>query len=408
MAKNDTLRVVGSTPRHTRIARPFLQHGFRPFFLGAALWAALAVPLWLALVAGRTDLPLALPEVTWHAHEMLFGFAIAVFAGFLLTAAPNWTGAVPLQGIPLGLLFGLWVTGRLAMLVGGAAPTGVAAAIDFAFLPVFAIWVGITLARHGNRRNFPFVGIVVALAVANALVHLDALDVIAGAGAYGLTLALDLVALLMTLVGGRVVPSFTANALLADHRATSIKPRPHLDRSAIIAVVAMNLGDLVDLGGVFAGALAIAAGGLNFARLAGWNGFRTLHSPILWVLHLGFLWLCVGLVLKGLGPWLPGASATAGLHALTVGAVGSMTLGVMSRAALGHSGRKLVAAPGTVAAYALVSVAALARLAGAILPPDFYLPGLMVAGLAWSSAFVLFTIVYWPIFTRPRADGRPF
>ncbi len=408
MASQRPIAVSEVSRQRRQTAVAFLQHGFRPFFLGAALWAALAVPLWLVLHRADIAAPLALPAPTWHAHEMLFGYAVAVVAGFLLTAAPNWTGALPLSGWPLGLLFALWAAGRVGMLLGGVWPAGLAAILDVVFLPVFAGWVGWTLIRHGNRRNFPFIGVVAVLAAANAAVHLEGLGIWPDGGAYGITLALDLVLLLITLVGGRIVPSFTANALLAQKIATTIKPRPRLDRLTIGATIAMALADLAWRDSEFAAALAVAAGVLNFLRLSGWNSLRTLHSPILWVLHLGFFWLCGGLVLKGLGPWLPGPTATLWQHAATIGAIGTMTLAVMSRAALGHSGRRLEAAPATVAAYVLVSVATITRLAGALLPAELYMASLWLSAMAWSMAFALFAVVYWPIVSRPRADGKAY
>jgi uncharacterized protein involved in response to NO len=381
---------------------PFLSYGFRPFFLLAAIFAALAVPLWLAVFQGDIALAAPLPATLWHGHEMLFGYGAAVLAGFLLTASPSWSGQPPVTGTALALLALIWLGGRLEMAVGGSAPA-LAAAIDLAFLPALAIAL-VPALRAGPRRQLVFLPILALLLLANLAVQLDALGVLPGSGSTALTVALDLFALLIGLIGGRVVPAFTRNALAArgdTHRVRDASPR---DRLAIGSLLLLLIADLAGLTQA-AGVLALAAALLNGWRLAGWQGRRTVRQPILWVLHLGYLWLVLGLTWKGLVDltgWLPPAD---GLHGLAIGAVGTMTLAVMSRATLGHSGRPLRAPGAVVGSYVLVTAAAVARLAAALAPAQAVLL-LALSAACWSIAFAAFAISLGPALLGPRVDSR--
>lgn len=382
---------------------PVLAYGFRPFFLLAAIFAALAVPLWLAAYAGALALPSPLPASLWHGHEMLFGYAAAVLAGFLLTASPSWSGRPPLSGVGLGVLALIWLAGRAASAAGGVFPA-VAAAVDLAFLPALAIAITPAL-QAAPRRNRVFLPLLGVLLVANLGVHLDALDMLPGLGAIALRVALDLLALLIALIGGRVVPAFTGSALAARGEAEPLRAFSVRDRLAIGALVLMLLADLLGFPRA-AGVSALAAALLNAWRLHGWGGSRTLREPILWVLHLGYLWLAIGLAWKGLvdlSGWLPPADA---LHGLAIGAVGTMTLAIMSRATLGHTGRPLRAPPLVVAAYLLVGAAAIARLT-APLAPAHAVSLLVISGAFWSLAFAAFLVSLGPALIQPRIDGRP-
>ncbi len=379
-------------------------YGFRPFFLLAGLYGALAVPLWLGLYTGWIGLEPALPPALWHGHEMLFGYATAVLAGFLLTATPGWGGTDPVRGRSLAVLAALWLGGRLGVTFAGAVP-GFAAVIDLAFLPAVVVAIAPAL-RVAPRRNLIFLPLLGVLTLANLLVHLDALGLVQGFGPRALVAALDLFALMIGLVGGRIVPTFTANALKAQGSPVAVRPFGLCDRLAIASLVAVLLADVLDLAPL-AGTLALLAALLNGLRMRGWATRRILREPILWVLHLGYGWLVVGLGWKGLVELLAFAPPSEALHGIAVGAVGTMTLAVMSRAALGHTGRPLRVAAPIVASYVLVSSAALVRLVGALLAGDLLVSALLISGLLWTTAFAIFSAVYAPMLTRPCLDGRP-
>ncbi len=380
-------------------------YGFRPFFLLCGVQAVLALALWLAVLGGAFDYAGPWDGARWHMHEMLFGFAGAAIGGFLLTAVPSWTGGRGYAGRPLVGLVGLWLAGRLALNPWAPLPPVPAAIVDVAFFPALALTLLPSLLRSANRRNYPFLGLLALLAVGNLLCHLDA----AGWGTWdaGILLVVDTVLLMVVMVGGRIVPSFTSSAMKRAGTPVEITPRPWLERAALTSLLAMLVTDQMAPGGIAPGAAAGIAAALAAARLAGWKGWRTLSQPILAVLHLGYAWVPVGLSLKAL--WLLGGFhfAAAWLHAVTLGAFGTMILAVMSRAALGHTGREVVAAPATEAAYLLLAVAVLARVAVPALPNGLYGPALVVAGLGWVGAFALFTWIYAPILAQARADGRP-
>ena len=386
---------ASNSARRAAAGPAILRQGFRPFFLAAGVWAAGAVALWLAVIAGALVLPSAFDPITWHAHEMLFGYLAAVIAGFLLTAVPNWTGRLPVGGWRLGVLFALWCAGRVAVGLSALIGPVLAAAADLAFLAALTAVVLREIAAKGNRHNLPIVGIVVVLAGSNLLVHLEALGLTA-TGSLGLRLGLADVAFLITLVGGRIVPSFTRNWLAK--RGAPVLPRPFggLDRLALGSMVLAGLSWVLAPGASATGGLAILAAVLNGARLGGWCGHRTLGEPLVWILHLGYAWLVAGFALLGAAILLPALSQTAALHALTVGAMGTMTLAVMTRATLGHSGQSLSAGPGTTMIYGLVSAAALVRILAPFAPNDATtLRGL--SGLCWIGAFGLFVVLYGPL-----------
>ncbi|MBI3515388.1 MAG: NnrS family protein [Proteobacteria bacterium] len=381
------------------------EFGFRPFFLLASLYAALAVPTWLLVMTGVVVLPTNLSAMQWHGHEMVFGFALAGITGFYLTAVPNWTGAPPVRGGRLMILVALWLAGRAAMWNSAALPASVVAAAELALLPVLAAFVLPALVAAKRPRNLIFLVIPLALETAILLVHLEPLGWADDSAWTGLQLGIDLALLLITVIGGRIVPTFTANALRARGEIRLPRTPPLLDRLAILSMLAMLIADLTERA-PWIGIAALAAALLNAVRLSGWCTPRTLDSPLLWVLHLGYGWLVAGLALKAAAGLTDLVPATAALHALTVGAVGTMMMAVMSRAALGHTGRPLVAHPVVVAAYGLVSLAALLRIAAAV-SPSLYLALVETSGALWTLAFVLFLSIYAPILVRPRIDGNP-
>jgi uncharacterized protein involved in response to NO len=377
--------------------RPFegqalLRQGFRPFFLGAGIWALAAMGLWILALQGYVTIPTAFDPVGWHVHEMLFGFVAAAIAGFLLTAIPNWTGRMPLQGVPLSVLVGVWLAGRFAVGTSAWIGAGIAAVIDLAFLTLLLGVVLREILAGRNWRNLPMPVVLGGLLAANALTHADAAG-LAGAGPLGQRLGIGLVILLISLVGGRIIPSFTLNWLKKRGESNLPASFGALDRAALGLVAAALAIWVIAPGSPIGGAALLAAGVASLVRLARWRGHRTLAEPLVWSLHLGFLWVPVGLLLIGLGIFLPEVPPAAGLHALTAGAMGGMTLAVMTRATLGHTGRPLIADRWTGAIYVLVATAAAVR---AIAPfsAAAYLPLLWASGLAWSFAFALFAAHY--------------
>jgi len=367
--------------------------GFRPFFFLASVWSAIAVPVWLCVYAGEVVLPSALAPTLWHVHEMIFGFAFATIAGFLLTAIPNWTGRLPLKGAPLALLAGLWLAGRIAVLVSGKTGPLAAAIVDLAFPAAFIAVIARELVAGRNWRNLPMLVALLLLMCGSAIVHLQAIG-LAATAPLGNRLGIATVLMLIALVGGRIVPSFTRN-WLAKARPGGALPASagRLDMAALV-VTAAGLGTwVIAPESTAAPWLELAAGIAVSVRLSRWCGLATLREPLVFILHLGYGWLGLGLLLlgaNGLHPLLP---FTAALHALTAGAIGTMTLAVMTRATLGHSGRPLAADKGTLAIYVLVTLAALLRLAAPLAGAQAL--GLTwVAGAAWSSAFGLFAVLY--------------
>lgn len=378
--------------------------GFRPFFLGAALWAAAALPVWLCVYTGALTLPSALPPVTWHVHEMVFGYAIASVAGFLLTAIPNWTGRLPLRGTPLALLGALWLAGRLAVLFSATLGTPAAACIDLAFPLVFVALIARELIAGRNWRNLPMIVALSLLFAGSLLVHLQGLG-IGQAADLGNRLGLATILALVALVGGRIVPSFTRN-WLAKVRPKGALPAQagRADMAALLVTVAGLLVWVAAPAADFTPWVELAAGAAVAFRLSRWCGLATFGEPLVFVLHLGYGWLALGLLLLGFNGLYPLLPVTAALHALTAGAIGTMTLAVMTRATLGHTGQPLAAGRGTQAIYLLVTLGAalrlLAPLAGAQAMAVTW-----VAGAAWSGAFALFAVAYGRLLLELRGPG---
>ena len=378
-----------------------LGYGFRPFFLLAGIHAATAIPIWLMSLQGFGPLSAPVPALAWHAHELLFGFIVAAVAGFLLTAVPSWTASRGYAGAPLlGLAF-LWIAGRLVTTFPSSLTAGMVALIDLAFIPILALTILPALIRSGNRRNFVFIGMLAGLFASNLHFHL------AGAATIEpLHLGINIILLMVAIIGGRTLPAFTSSGLKQRGIDISIRRHPWLDIAALAATLAVVIIDVVSSATIVAAVAATVAAALLALRMARWQGHRTLHEPIIWVLHVAYAWLPIGLALKA--AWLFGAPipSASWLHALTAGAFSTMILAVMSRAALGHTGRELVAPGLVVMAYYLVGVAALMRVFGPMLFADAWRFWMMASGSLWSLAFILFVVVYAPILCRPRADGR--
>jgi uncharacterized protein involved in response to NO len=371
--------------------------GFRPFYLAASVFASLAIVLWLlqyfALPASGYGI-----VATWHAHEMLFGFTIAVVTGFLLTAVPNWTSRPTPTGARLAALVALWLAGRVLML---SRYPFAAAIVNAAFPLAVAAAIAVPLIRSGNRRNYFLVGLLVALAAATLGVHLAHLGIVPWPARLGLQAGLDIVLFVMAVIAGRVVPMFTNNAI----PGTGASRARWLERAALGSILALLAADLADAAWI-AGGIALAAAIAHLLRLALWRPWRTLRTPLVWILHAGYAWIVVHLALRAAAAFGDVAPSLA-THALTIGAIGGLTIGMMTRTARGHTGRPLVADGSEVAAYALVMLAALARVLGGLAWPAQYTASVAVAGVAWSAAYAIYAVRYWPVLTRPRVDGRP-
>ncbi len=380
----------------------FLSAGFRPFFLSAALWAAVALPLSIAYFEMAAELPTRFSPSIWHPHEMAFGFGGAVVAGFLLTAIPNWTGRMPLQGRPLAALVALWLLGRIAVFFSASAPAPVAAALDLAFPAAFFLVVAREIATGRNWRNLPMVAALALLFVGNLLTHLDAMN-IASTGRFGARMGVATLAMLVALIGGRITPSFTRNWLVKSSPDV-IEPAPFgaLDRFALAATLVALVAWVAFPDAMATAVLQLIAGAALLLRLMRWRGASTGAEPLLFVLHLGYGWLALGLMLMGANQLLGFTDPTAPLHAITAGAIGTMTLAVMTRATRGHTGRLLVADRGTVAIYVAVTLAAALRV-GAPFTGEYYFVALAVAAGLWSLAYGLFVLLYFGMLTGPRA-----
>lgn len=380
---------------------------FRPFFLGLGIQAALALPWWSLAWLGVLPIPAWLTPMGWHGHEMVFGFAAAAIAGFLLTASPVWTGGPALTGRLLAALFALWVAGRLAFAAAGILPAWLVALVDLAFLPAMAVAVLRTLHGSGQLRNYAIVGVVAMLFLANAAMHAEACGLASSVARGGLRFAVDLVVVLILVIGGRITPAFTRNAFQRRGLDVEVRSWPWLDQGTIGLALAAAASGLILGRTPLTGLLATGAGVAAAARLAGWRSAHVLSDPLLWSLHAATAWVAVGLVLVGAGDLGAPIPETAGLHALTAGGIGSAILAVATRVGLGHTGRPLELPAGVVGCHLLVHAAAIARVAAAFLPAEPQRALLLASGLVWAWAYGLFAWRYWTILTTPRPDGRP-
>ena len=373
-------------------------YGFRPFFLFGAAYAGAMIPLWLVVFAGHVSLPTAFAPRDWHVHEMLFGYVGAVVAGFLLTAVPNWTGRLPIQGAPLGTLFGIWLAGRLATTFSGVIGWQLAMVVDAAFLLLLAAAAAREIIAGRKWSNLKVVAIVSLLAVANIAFHVEAH--FHGMAEYSTRAGIGLVVTLVCVIGGRIVPSFTRNWLA--RRAPGPLPVP-FSRFDVVALVAGTLAMLAWViapsGRVVAGALGVA-GFLHLIRLGRWAGYRTFSDRLVLILHVAYAFIPAGFFLSALSA-LDLVVPSAGVHAWTAGAIGAMTIAVMSRASLGHTGQALSASALTQMIYASIVIAAVARICAA-LDPDRSIPLLTTSGLAWTVAFLGFALAYAPLLCRAR------
>ncbi|QEL22330.1 NnrS family protein [Bosea sp. F3-2] len=374
-----------------------LSYGFRPFFLLAALQAGLTVLVWLLIVTGHLAMPTSFTPVDWHVHEMLFGYQAAAVAGFLLTAIPNWTGRLPVQGTPLLVLVLAWLAGRVAVALSAVIGWRLAMALDALFLLLLAGAAAREIVAGRNWRNLKVVVLIGLLLMANLAFHLEA--GLAGSADFARRFAIAVVLLLVALIAGRIVPSFTRNWLAQRQQGRMPVPFGCYDK-VVLAASAAALGLWVALPDAHATGVALAvASGLHLFRLARWAGERTWRNPLLVILHIGYLFVPLGFALTAAAS-LGFVTPAAGLHAWTAGAFGTMTLAVMSRASLGHTGRPLVATAATQLCYGLVVIGTVARICSALGHGPVAL--LHVAGLSWSLAFLIFAADYWQVLTGSR------
>ncbi len=390
--------------RRDAASHPFFRGGFRPFFFGGASWALIALTLWICSLTGEITLPTALDPLVWHRHEMLFGFVGAVIGGFLLTAIPNWTGRLPIAGWPLAGLFSMWVAARLALLFSADIGLWPAVILDVGFFLV----LGLLAAREvleANNRNLPVVGMILLFGLA------DALDYLCTAGTVplpdlGWQLAIAIVVLLISLIGGRIIPSFTRNWMAKQGIKKGLPTQPGRFDLFVIAATALAL--LAWLSGPAEtpiGIVLLAAAALQGLRWLRWRGYRTFPDPLVLILHVGYAWIPVGLALLGFSV-MGLVPRSAAIHSLTAGAMATMILAVMTRASLGHTARELKASGATIAVYLLVTTGALLRVTASLRLIDYNL-GIEIAGLAWGAAFLLFLIAYAPVLWGPRlGDAR--
>lgn len=389
-----TLAVPAVPPR----GWPLLRLGFRPFYLGAAVFSMLAVPLWLALFMGQVSLHLSVAPLLWHAHAMLFGFAAAVIVGFLLTAGKAWTGLATPRGAFLGALAALWLAARIAAIVG---PYALYAVLDLVLLPVVATVLISVLVRAGNRRNLALAGILLLLSLANLCFHLAVLGVFAMEPMQALHAALALIVMIECVMTGRVLPAFTNSVM----PGLNLKAQPRVEQATLtLTAAALVSWVLAAPAGFTAVAFGVAAAA-HLHRQWSWQPGMTRSRPILWILHVAYFWLPLGFALLALAQigWV---NLSAGVQALAVGATGGLIVGMVTRTARGHTGRPLQASKAEVAAYALVMAAAVLRVLLPIVAPQWFVQFLLAAALAWSTAFAIYLVIYTPWLMSTRLDGK--
>ena len=372
--------------------------GFRPFYLLAAIFGAFSVLLWAAQFSGYLS-SAYLSGPIWHGHEMLFGYTTAVIAGFLLTAVRAWTNEPTPSGVPLMALAALWLCGRVLMLT----PLVLTAAVVNAAFPIaVAVTIGIPLLRSRNVRNYFFVGLLVLIGVLILAVHMALREWFAISPRLVLQLALDVVLFIMIVMGGRVIPMFTNNGV----PGTNATRNKLVEFLALGTVILLFIADLLQIPQPVIAVIALTGGLAHGVRLALWKPWRTLATPLVWVLHAAYAWIVVHLVLRGMFA-LDMLAGSYAIHALTVGAIGGLTLGMMTRTARGHSGRPIVADGYELTMFLLINIAALVRVFGGIVSPELYLGSVQLAALLWAAALGLYAVRYWPVLMRPRLDGKP-
>lgn len=391
---------ISAAQTNKRESPTLLAIAFRPFFLAASLWSALALALWIACFVTGVVLPSRFDALTWHIHEMLFGFVMAAIAGFILTAIPTWTGRRPIQGLPLASLVLLWLLGRAACLLSALMPSWLAAAIDLAFPAVLFLVVAREIVAARNWRNLPMPVPIAVLGLADLLMYLENTD-LGVPGGLGWRLGLAAIVMLMSIIGGRIIPNFTRNWLVKRGVATGLGAHGPVDRAALGALHTGLLGWAIFPAFRPLGALLLLAAVLNLWRLARWRGGATLSEPLLAILHLGYLWVVVGAALLGISILANAVPMAAAIHALTAGAIGTMVIAVMTRVSRGHTGRLLEADRVTTLIYLMTSAAAVTRVVAAFAGGSAILL-ISISAVLWVTGFALFAIAYGPMLVSAR------
>lgn len=389
-------------PATTAPGWPVLRLGFRPFYLAAASFALLAIPLWVALFLGQWNLTMALPTLLWHAHEMLFGFAIAVILGFLLTAVKAWTGLATPRGASLGALVFLWLAARVAAVTG---PYALYAVLDLLLLPLVAAVLTTLLLRARNRRNLPLAAMLMLLALANGAFHLAMIGTLEISPLTPLYAALSLIVMIESVIAGRVIPAFTMSAT----PGLKLNVRASVERATLaLTALALLLWVLAPpaVGWNMASGLAfLLAAVAHVLRLLQWRPAMTRHRPILWILHVAYAWIPLGLALLAAAQfgWI---ANSAGVHALAIGATAGLIMGMITRTARGHTGRTLQVSRPEIVAYVLVMIAAAVRVLLPLAVPQWLPLALVIAAAAWSVAFAIYLFIYTPWLLKTRFDGK--
>ncbi len=379
---------------------PLFALGFRAFFALAGLAALILILFWNALFNGSLTTEHYFPDSYWHAHEMLLGYAVAVIAGFLLTAVKNWTGKQTITGDPLASLCLLWLYGRILPFYAGELPDAIIALVDFSFLPALAYQVSKPIIEAKQYRNMFFIGLLLLLALGNGLIHAQMLG-LANTAATGIQLVVATIIVLILIIAGRVFPFFTERGI----PGTLIIKNPLLDQLSVASAVIVFALQLFGISGTLLAIAAIAAAAVNVARLSGWYVKRVIYVPLLWVLYAGYSWIILGFLLTGLSAYSIVQTSLA-LHAFTLGGIGVLTLGMMARVSLGHTGRAMKASNTIAIAFVLINVAALFRILLPIAMPGWYENLIYVSTLFWLAAFSLFVFIYAPILASARIDGQ--
>lgn len=379
---------------------PVLGRGFRPFFLMGAIYAVIMVPLWVLQMQGTLFVHNIFDDpVLWHGHEMLYGFTMAIVAGFLLTAVANWTGGAPVRQIHLLILCFLWLAGRWAMNM--TAPYVVTAVLNLAFIPALAVSLAIPLIHSRNKRNFIFLGMLGVLFMGETWLFLYQ-------DKSALYLALLVIAAMISLVGGRIIPSFTVAALRMRGDKSFITDQPRADQAALFSIIFLALSWIFLGQDHIVGVMAsFTAAAIHLWRIRVWHTGKILNNPLLWILHVGYLWLVISFVMMGLSFYAPAIMPVLALHALTAGAIGSMTIGMMVRVALGHTGRELKAGIPGLLAFSLMQAAIVARVVLPIFDMNHYMLWLEISSGLWAASFIVYLLFYAPVLWKARPDGLP-
>lgn len=384
---------------------PFWGIGFRSFFLFGSLISALLVTYW-AIAFFYGNLPSGyFDSILWHGHEMVYGFALAIVAGFLLTASANWTNTAPVSGTKLKIVFSFWLAGRLAFALSVfelPIPKVCYFLIDMLFIPALMLALAAPLIKARKFKNLAFLVLLFFLSIGNLLMHLAALEVIDFVFATkGIYLGVHLILLIMVIIGGRIIPFFTGNAI----HGANIRKFDFLDKAAILSVLLYIVCDYFEQDVGYSAWIALLAFLLNFVRLLSWKPWITKSIPLLWILHLGYFWIVIGFFLVGISDVTALLPRSVAIHAFTAGAMGTFIIGMMSRVSLGHTGRPLKLAKGFVISYVLITLSAVIRVWSGFYP-EYYSEGILVSGISWALSFLMFLGYYLMILITLRPDGR--